>query len=464
MSKLPLHLGPLAADGYNIFRSGLRWLVQPGQYCRANQPFAYCNISLEATGMRMQGPPPFAEEMELQVAFAPRVGGVVQAITGTERGGYLSIRGVDTWDADAVVAQLETEASSDEGGQLRLLMLAGRRFTGLADVHTGLLPGWQGRKRGWWAGEGEAPVTLLSLGICDTTGVVIGEQCAFLEMFEAASAATQMVFVPDHPMAPSTPVLLDQLNRTPAQYQTIADDLRRYLSDSTIAPTGDDWMVAGALLSVMQRSPIEDPYSLFTPSGTVRAAPAEAVLLSLSSEPQSILRHKTLGYHVHTMRHHQQAAGPAFRAWLSSAFEPVKRTVDDIRRDYGRLLDTMRAKTGARALVVNRMSTSGYEDISSYAPFDAPMSDTLTSIASKELNLMLHDLVDSHDLAIIDVDALAADMGGAEHLPDGIHQSGPIQAALRNEILYILEDIRADQVTSNSTVRSAASPSVASSG
>jgi hypothetical protein len=464
LNAIPLRLGPLNADGYNIFRSGLRWLVQPGQYCRANQPFAYCNVSLEASGMRVQGALPFAEEMELQVAFAPRMGGIVRATSGAERGGYLSIRGVDAWNADSVVAQLETEAPTEDAGRLRLLMLAGRRFTGLADVHSGLLPGWHGRSRGWWADAGETPVTLLSLGICDATGVVLGEQCAFLEMFEAATEATQMVFVPDHPLAPSAPVLLDQLNRTPAQYQAIAADLRAYLSDSSIAPTGDDWMVAGALMSVMQRSPIEDPYTLFTPSGSVRAAPAEAVLLSLSTEPQSILRHKNLGYHVQIMRHHQQAAGPAFRAWLANAFEPVKRTVDDIRRDYERLLETMHAKTAARALVINRMSTSGYEDISSYAAFDAPMSETLSSIAAKELNLMLHDLADSHDLAIIDVDALAAEMGGAEHMPDGIHQSGPIQAALRSEILHVLDGIRADQVTSNSTARSVASPSMASSG
>ena len=69
MIELPLRLGPLCADGYGVSRSGIRWLIQPGQYCRANQIFAYCNISLEATGIRMSGAPPFAEEMELQVAL-----------------------------------------------------------------------------------------------------------------------------------------------------------------------------------------------------------------------------------------------------------------------------------------------------------------------------------------------------------------------------------------------------------
>jgi hypothetical protein len=93
-------------------------------------------------------------------------------------------------------------------------------------------------------------------------------------------------------------------------------------------------------------------------------------------------------------------------------------------------------------IILNRMSTSGYEDISSYMAFDAPMSDTLANVASKELNLMLHDIADKRELHIVDVDAIAADIGGGDHLPDGIHQSGPMQVLLRQEILSILNDLR----------------------
>ena len=88
------------------------------------------------------------------------------------------------------------------------------------------------------------------------------------------------------------------------------------------------------------------------------------------------------------------------------------------------------------------MSTSGYEDISSYMAFDAPMSNTLANVASKELNLMLQDVADKRELRIIDVDAIAADVGGGEHLPDGIHQSGPMQMLLRQEILAALSGLR----------------------
>lgn len=444
MSILPLCLGPLRADGYKIVRSGLRWLCAPGEQVRANQAFAYCNITLEPVSVRLGSASAFAEEQELQVAFAPHSAGRLLINESEARGGYLSMHGVRAWNPDDVVAHLEPDPSADAAdiGRVRLLVLAGRRMTGLADVHTGLMPGWHGRTRGWWYEEGESPISLLSLGICDATGIIIGEKGAFLEMFESANRPMQTIFVPDHPVMPTAPVLLDQINRTPSQYQAIATDFRSYMSVTPILPTYDDWMFSGAMLQVLQRSPIQDPYTVFAATGSSRLGPADAILLSLSSEAQSILRHKKLGYHIQVMRHHQAAAGPAIRSWLGSAFEPVRRSIDDIRRDYEALLDTVARTTGGKVMIINRMSTTGHEDISSYAPFDAPMSETLSSIASKEMNLMLHDIAETRDLAIIDVDAIAADIGGNEHLPDSIHQSGAMQAILRGEILHVLASIR----------------------
>jgi hypothetical protein len=138
------------------------------------------------------------------------------------------------------------------------------------------------------------------------------------------------------------------------------------------------------------------------------------------------------------LRHRQAAAGPAVRAWLTSAFEPVKRSIDDIRHDYRRLIEAVASKTGARVMILNRMSSSGFEDILSYAPFDAPLRETLENIAAKEMNLMLHDLTDECEFSIIDVDSIAAYLGGAEHLPDGIHHSGAMQAMLRTQIFDII--------------------------
>lgn len=445
MTSIELHLGPLHAAGYNILRSGVRWLFDSGHYCRPNQIFAYCNITLEPASGRLSGPPPFAEELELQIAFASRIGGRVSANASTARGGYLSVRTVDVWDPDTVVASIEPdpEAGDPVGdpSRLRLLALAGRRMTDLAVTHSGLLPGWHGRSRGWWCEAGETPVTLLSLGVCDAAGLVQGEDCAFSDMFEATQTAAQMVYIPDHPLAPATPLLLDQLQRTPAQFDAIAADLKSFFERSTTPPTPNDLIFAGTVLSVMQRNPIRDGYSIFSANGLARLGPADAVLLSLAVEPNSILRHRKLGYPIHIMRHHQAAAGPAFKAWLTESFEPVRRSVDDLKRDYETLIDKIARTTGGRVIILNRMSTSGYEDVSSYLPFDAPMSETLSLVAAKEWNLMLEDIADERDLDIVDVDAIAADIGGGEHLPDSIHQSGLMQTLLRREVLNYLGNL-----------------------
>lgn len=455
--SIDLHLGPLRAEGYNILRSGLRWLRESGHYCRPNEVFAYCNITLEPVTGRLSGPPPFADELELQIAFASRIGGRVAINSSAARGGYLSVRTVDVWDSDTVIASIDPDPDAGDvvgdPSRLRLLALAGRRMTALADTHSGLLPGWHGRSRGWWCEEGETPVTLLSLGVCDATGLVVGEQCAFFEMFEATRAAAQMVFVPDHPLAPATPLLLDQLQRTPAQFEAIAADLRGFFGRSATPPTPDDLMFAGTVLSVMQRNPIRDSYNVFSANGLARVGPADAVLLSLAVEPNSILRHRKLGHHIHILRHHQAAAGPAVKAWLAESFEPVRRSVDDIKRDYMTLIDKIARTTGGRVIILNRMSTSGYEDVSSYLAFDAPLSDTLSLVAAKEWNLMLQDIADERELYIVDVDAIAADIGGAEHLPDGIHQSGLMQTLLRREVLSILSDLQRTETSVAAAVR-----------
>ena len=91
MTRVALKLGQLKADGYTIVRSSVRWLRESGQMCLANQPIAYCNITLEPTGARVTAPSAFAEEQELQVALAPRISGILSLDPKIARGGYLRL-------------------------------------------------------------------------------------------------------------------------------------------------------------------------------------------------------------------------------------------------------------------------------------------------------------------------------------------------------------------------------------
>jgi hypothetical protein len=441
--KIPLRSGPLRADGYKIHRSDVRWLCESGQICRANQVVAYFNLNLVREGSASSGSPPFAEEKAFQVACAPRVAGRLVFDSTDSPGGFFRILCFNLWDADNILGHLEIDGlpvdAEGDPGRMRLLFLAGRRITPYVDV--GLLPGWHSRSRAWWC-EGGSPVTLLSLGVCDVHDVVMGEQYAFLEMFRAEAAPSQFVLVPDNPVTPASPVLLDQIERTAAQFQEISTDMRAGLCKDGATLTADDWMFAGTVLSMLQHSPVRETYDILSDAGLSRTGPPAAVLLSLLAEPAVILRHKRIGYRLHFMRHHQAAAGPAIRNWLADAFEPVRRTTHDIKRDYENLIDAIGKSTGARVVILNRMSTSGDENISTYASFDAPMSGMLANIASKELNLMLHDIAAERDVAIIDVDAIAADIGGGEHISDGVHQSRAMQDVLRAEILQVMAGLR----------------------
>jgi hypothetical protein len=445
MMKIPLRLGPLQAEGHYLNRSGVRWLVEPGQMCRANQIIAYFNVSLVPAGGRGGAPSVFGDEREeLQVACATRVGGRLVFDVNAAPGGHFSVMVFNRWDADTVLGHLEVDEIPDgldeTAGQLRLMMLAGRRMTMLADVHGGILPGWHSRKRAWWCDD-EPLVTLLSLGICDVTGVLLGERGGFEELFAAETASSHIVYVPDQ-ICPAAPVLLDQLQQTPAQIRAIAADLHASLSKPGMTATANDWMFTGTLLTMLERNPIRETYGIFSGAGATRTGPAEAVLLSLNAEPPAILRHKTLGYHLHFLQHHHTTAGPAVRHWLANAFEPVVRGTPDLKADYERLIDAIDKATGARVIILNRMSTSGDEDISSYASFDPPLSRTLANIAAKEHNLMLHDVAAGRDVDILDIDAIVADIGGGEHLPDSIHQSNALQEILRQELLHFLRAIR----------------------
>jgi hypothetical protein len=345
-------------------------------------------------------------------------------------------------------------------GTLKLLLLAGRRVTELAEVRWSPLSGWHERSRGWWAEREGDFGTILSLGICEQLGIVRGEQGAFLELFERVPGPAHVVFVPDSPLVPAAPVLCSQLRRSPAECERIAEDMARTFgpllaAESKAGPAiATDWIYAGSLLKALLRSPLLERYDVLTAQGIKQLGPADAVILSLHSEQSVCLRHKRLGFVVSCHRFRLQQAGPALIQWLRAEFEPLRRTPDDLRRDYLMLIDMVRTQTNTHFLILNRVSSTGLDDVYCYAPFRKPLRDDLASIQAKELNLMLYQLARERDISIVDVDAIAAELGVGKHIPDGVHQSGRLQKAVRAQILRILRgrgvagfDSRTDSLT-----------------
>jgi hypothetical protein len=436
--NLPLRLGALSAAPFALRRSSISWLHQDGRQVRSGEVIGYCNLRIEAAGRVAMGRPPFEAERTLQVAFAPKMDGRLRLAAATGGHESLDVAGGQGWDPEEIVAHLEPQGDpGPDGGSLRLLMLAGERMGWALDVTTGLVPGWNSLARGWWLEPAAQSINLLTLGVCDATGFIRGDHSGFVEMFSDARAPAHIAHATEHPAAPCARTILEQHERTPAQRQAVVEDIAEALASS--GPTPRDLMFLSALATQLCQTPTRARYDIVTGAGLGRQPPPRAIVMSALSEPRRLLRHRRLGYHLQVYDHDRRAAGPMAKAWLKSAFEPVDLAIDDVQADLVRLSDLVRADTGARLLVVNRMSTSGHETISDYTPFDAPLERSLITVGAKTMNLMLEDLVAADKLIVLDLDALAADIGGGAHLPDGVHQDGRLQAALRTETLGIAE-------------------------
>ena len=429
-----LRLGPLGSRTAPVFRSGIFWLCADGHLIRPGEVFGFFNINAD----NRQGPggDASAGERTRQVAVASPIGGRLRIPQNTSSDGLLGIWPVRAWQPDEVVAKLDVgdEGTGNDGQShdLRLMVVAGRRAVWAVDSDATLLPGSNSQVRAWW--DGAAPrKSLMCMGLCDVAGVVRGKHSAFTELFEAAPFACHVAHFSEHPVIPCTLVVLEQLQRSPAQRQAITADILAAMNAGVA--NADDLSFASLMLRQLCAQPLTEGATCLTENGTVEIGPPETILLSLSSEPQSMLRHRTLGYHVYILSGDARAAGPAMRKWLKTSFEPVRRTTDDIRRDLVQLIASLRAATGGRIIVVNRMSTSGREQIYSYAAFERPLGATLAYAAAKEMNVMLDDLAAEGQVAVIDIDALAAEFGGEAHLPDGIHHSSAMQVALRAELV-----------------------------
>ena len=436
----PLHLGPIAVEGFTIGRSGLRWLCDDGHICQPGETIAYCNISFQQIAVAPPAPLLFPEEMrDFQLALSTPVGGRLRHRPESSRGGLFDQLDVFVWDPDFVIGHLELPDGGKEAIPLQPLILAGRRATEVAEVRSGLLSGWHDRTRAWRA-EGEGAVgTLLCLGICDLEGVIRGDRGAFLEMFETIEGPAQVVYVPDPPLVPNSRFLAEQITRTTEQFEEISRDLAQALATGPELASPQDWILAAAMLRRLQVSPITDRYPILTRSGLRQAGPADAIILSLNAESKTLLRHRKLGYTLWLHHFRLNDAGRAVHDWFNANFELVPRSLGDIQRDYRNLIDLIHTHApGAQILICNKMSTDGAEDVQCYSAFDPPLGNTLASVEAKDLNLMLYDLARERDIAVVDTDAIVAKLGARANLQAGVHQSGEMQAAQRSEILQIL--------------------------
>ena len=426
---MTLTLGPLSPPGWTVHRSGIRWMVPDGTHAAAHAAVASVSIALRPVGPRPPQMPFAGEAADLHAILTTPRAGLLRHQGGASLGGELDYQVyAGAWNPDAPIGTLD----GDDPAPLRLSFAAGRRVTDMAGDRTGLLSGWHSQVRAWH-GEAVPETTILNLGICETAGVFRGDRQAFLELLEASPAPIQAISQGDQALVLCAPVLLGRLTATPGDQARIAADLAQGLPRAGV-PGPQDYMTAGALLDALAQCPITQHTDVITRATLTRASPPATIVLSSLAEAPTLLRHRKLGYVVNLHAFRIATAGEAMRVWLRTAFEPLRRTLGDIGDDYRALARAVAARTGARLLVVNALSSSGAEDVTTYLPFPGLLSDTLAHVRAKAMNLLLHELEEEGHLTIVDSDAIGAAFGHA-HIPDGVHQSRPMQDALRQAVL-----------------------------
>ena len=113
MTPIELRIGHLATEGFQIQRSGFRWLKADGQDCRPGEMIAYCNIGLNQTGTSLANKAhPFnSETPDLQVGFATKIGGKLRHARDSSHGGFHDFReDYHRWQPEFVIGHIEPDA------------------------------------------------------------------------------------------------------------------------------------------------------------------------------------------------------------------------------------------------------------------------------------------------------------------------------------------------------------------
>ena len=291
-----------------------------------------------------------------------------------------------------------------------------------------------------------------------------GDDLAFLSWFARTPGPAQIISVSDDRCVHSSAVVLQHLRRTPTEAAAITDAVYSWIGErigqgaasifpglqpdvahGTLHgrwPAAQDVLYALHLLAEsVGTSPILERSEAITDQGIVELSPANAIAMTLGSEYAPHFRHRRTGWivAVHGFRFGTYI-GSGFADWLRRDFEPLVRTVADSQRDLAALADEVKARTGAVLLVQNLISSNIADRVSNYA-WLGDSFDHSVPVRGTEANLMLSGLTRSHGIALIDSDALAAEIG-VKHCPDRFHASRELVEAQRNEVHRVLRECK----------------------
>jgi hypothetical protein len=438
---LPIRLAPVVPDGWRSKRAGFQWLVPDGGRCAAHQIIAHC-----VYGFSPPGPAPgeaalWSEEQDgFRITLIARYAGIVRHARNSSHGGWHDMHEVFDHTPGTVIGTLTQFGAGADGDQVEPCLtqiVVGRKASKLCEDLSSLHSGWHDRRRTWPVDGGPPRRTVLGLGICELTSIMLGKDNSFSELLPMFGEPVHLVNVPDVPLVPTARIVAQQMARSEADRQAIWADFCQGIANGKHPAQPDDWVFGSSLIKAVCAAPANEDYQTFSSHGINRLPPADTVIMSLSGESPFSLRHRKLGYDIRFHSFRFQQMGPALRSWVQDNFAQIPQNIEDVRADYLRLLKALNSGERPRQLMLlNALSSLPAEYIQSCQSHDEPAR--LKTVWAKQINLMAEELARDHNVVIVDADAIGAELGSGYSAPDGIHHSGEMQRNLRGEIVRCL--------------------------
>ena len=429
--SLPVTLSLACPKNWQQFRSSFTWLVADGARCISGQALARCIFNFIATPVNSAWPD---LQNSLQIVVVATCDGIVRHAAGSSQGGWRDLFESRAYEAGEVIGEIIPDAAGTVSANI-CLMINSQRMTSLVDDRESLWSGWHYRQRIWRLGAAPPQRTLLALGICELTHALRGADHAFSEMLSRFTEPVQLVTRDDVPLVTSARIALEQLTRTEEEGALIWNDLQKGLIESGGALTPDDWMVAGSLGRMLTDRAIVEGFPVLSAQGITQSAPADCVVMSMLAESPIQLRHKRLGYHMHMHRWLYFRLPQSMQLWIQQNFEQVRISLEELERDYVALCERLRSN-GRRLCLLNNIASHRSERIERYFHFEGRLEDQLASFRNLSLNLMADRLVAREGLQVVDVDALAAELGIWEQSPDRMHHGVLLEHRICSELAW----------------------------
>jgi len=428
-----ISFGQLNLSEHFVQRSGLRWIASNGQHCKQGAPLAYCNILIIKKG----GSSIFKtdESRDLQVVFLCPASGTLKIGEHTSFGGIIDQRPYYfPWDEHEPIGQLTQDVTQPSSNNLAadIVFTVGRRYANFAENRNGLSSGWFQSTRSWKGDCQKITRTLLALGSCEIINTLRGDQIANLDALNLLPGNNQIIVVPDGIHIPSATIIHEQINRSAVEYESLATNFSQSIKALDTPCQAEDYLFYGDLLSSLARNLVFEKNVTFTRSGEQEHHQVDVVITSLMSQQRRIFRNKALGYSIaiHDWRINELGNHP--KEWLRDNFESITRGPNQIGESLKLLSQSLGPKV--RLLVANLPPNPKNPPITKYDQFDSQTFHEIWSVSRHEHNVMLDDLADQGFLEVIDLEAMCAEYGVAENVPDGVHMSNAVQLEVVREI------------------------------